>query len=123
MNIKKLIVTGIAIFVGLLHFVIGPKYQGPFKYFFNCYLIDILLPFTLFLLFGFFKYSIMEKKLFRAFLVFLVGVGVEILQYFEVPIFGSTFDPLDFLMYGLGILLGLLFERFLLSKLKNRISS
>lgn len=107
---------GIALFVAVLHFVIGPGYQGPFKDFFSGYLIDILLPFVLYLLFGFFKFSLLKKKLVRGLLVFSIGVGVEVLQYLEIPVFGRTFDPLDFLMYGIGIFLGVLFDHFVLSR-------
>jgi len=33
------------------------------------------------------------------------------MQYFGVPIFGQTFDPLDYLMFAIGIGLALIFER------------
>ncbi len=49
-SISKLIIVLISLFVGLLHFLIGPDYQGVFKNFIRGYLIDILLPMNLYLL-------------------------------------------------------------------------
>lgn len=113
---RKIVIVCIALFVGGLHFMIGPRYDGPFKHFFRGYLIDILLPFSLYLLCNA-RVIAMKFKLAAAVGVFLIGVGVETLQYFHVPIFGRTFDPLDFLMYGVGVTLGFLFELFVLSGL------
>lgn len=115
-NIKKITIVGIALFVGALHFLIGPNYQGPFKLFVNGYLIDILLPFALYLLLSFFNQAFIRTIIVRALFVFLIGVCVETLQFFNVPIFGSTFDPLDYLMYGFGVLLAIVFETEILSK-------
>lgn len=44
------IIVAFSIFVGLLHFIIGPDYQGIFRDFIRGYLIDILLPMNLYLL-------------------------------------------------------------------------
>jgi hypothetical protein len=42
--------------------------------------------------------------------VFLIGFTVETLQYYDIHIFGSTFDYLDYLMYLFGVLLGLIMD-------------
>jgi hypothetical protein len=47
---STVIIVSISIFVGLLHFVIGPDYQGIFRHFIRGYLIDIVLPMNLYLL-------------------------------------------------------------------------
>ena len=110
---KRLVIAGIALIVGALHFVTGENYQGPFPIFVNGYLIDILLPMTLFLLMGLFQNKIIRSPLFRACAVFGFGCFVEASQYFGRPIFGSTFDPLDILAYAFGVLLGVLFDVFI----------
>ena len=107
---KKLIISGLALTVGALHFVTGENYQGPFPIFVNGYLIDVLLPMTLFLLMGLFQNKIIRSPLFRACAVFGFGCFVETSQYFGRPIFGSTFDPLDILAYAAGVLLGVLLD-------------
>lgn len=89
MSKRKIFVTSISIFVGLLHFIIGPNYNGPFSIFVNSYLIDILLPFTLYYLFTVNKKF--AKKIPAAIVVFIFGFSVETLQYFNINVFGSNF--------------------------------
>jgi len=114
---KRLIITIIALTVGALHFIKGENYQGPFTIFVNGYLIDILLPMTLYLLLSLFQNKIIRSPLFRACVVFGFGCVVEASQYFGHPIFGSTFDPLDILAYASGVLLGILLDLVLLPRL------
>jgi hypothetical protein len=114
---KKLIISFIALTVGALHFVKGENYQGPFPVFVNGYLIDILLPMTLYLLMCLFQNKLIRSSLFRACAVFGFGCVVEASQYLGYPIFGSTFDPLDILAYASGVLLGILLDLVLLPRL------
>ena len=115
--IKKLIITIIALTVGTLHFIKGENYQGPFPIFVNGYLIDILLPMTLYLMMILFQNKLIRSSLFRACAVFGFGCVVEASQYFGYPIFGSIFDPLDFLAYASGVLIGILLDLVLLPRL------
>lgn len=112
---KKLIITGIALATGAIHFITGENYQGPFPAFVNGYLIDILLPMTLYLLLSLLENKLIQSSFFRSCAVFGFGCAVETSQYFGYPIFGSTFDPLDILAYAGGILLGLSLEQILFS--------
>jgi hypothetical protein len=103
---KSLVAVSVAVPVGLLHFVTGPAYEGPYPEFVNGYLIDILLPFA-------FYFLLCPQDVFLAFLrpwfvkglpVFALGLSVEIAQFYGLPILGRTFDPLDVAMYGAGVL-------------------
>ena len=114
---RKIIVVFIAVVVSLLHFITGPKYNGPFPVFVNGYMIDILLPFAMYLVLGIAKQSILRSGIARGIFVFSIGAITETLQYFGVPIFGRTFDLLDYLMFGLGIGLAVIFERYVLSRI------
>lgn len=76
----------------------------------NGYLIDILLPMTLFILMGLIESKVIGSVLFRACEVFGFGCLVEASQYLGHPFFGSTFDPLDILAYAGGVLLGLFID-------------
>jgi hypothetical protein len=114
---RKVIVVFIAIVVGLLHFVTGPGYRGPFPAFVNGYMIDILLPLAMYLVLGVAKQSILRSRLARGIFVFSFGAVTETLQYFGVPIFGRTFDWLDYLMFAFGIGVAVVFERVVLSKI------
>jgi len=116
---NKLIVTGICVLVGGLHFVTGPGYAGPFPRFVNGYLIDILLPFAMYLLLGVQNFRRLHGRLVRSFLVFGVGAVTETLQYFGIEVFGRTFDPIDYLMFITGISGGATFEWAVLSNSKQ----
>jgi len=114
---QKTITTLIALTVGLLHFVTGESYRGPFPAFVNGYLIDILLPMVLYLLLGLFEVRWIRSPIFRALAVFIFGCVVEISQYLGRPFFGSTFDPLDILAYASGVLLGILLDQVLFPRI------
>ena len=114
---KKPIIVSIALIVAALHFVTGEQYSGPFPDFVNGYLIDILLPMSLFLLMSLFQNRIIRSPIFRACAVFGFGCFVEISQYFGRPLFGSTFDPLDILAYAGGVALGALLDLIIFPRL------
>lgn len=119
---KKFIITIIALAVGLLHFVTGENYRGPFLAFVNGYVIDILLSMTLYLLLGLIEVKWIQSALFRAVAVFLFGCFVETSQYLGYPLFGSTFDPLDVLAYAGGVILGIFLDLVLFSHFVPRWS-
>ena len=114
---KKMVITIIALAVGLLHFITGENYQGPFPVFVNGYMIDILLPMSMYLLLGLVQIKLIHTPLCRATAVFLFGYVVEISQYLGYPLFGSTFDPLDILAYTVGVTLGLFLDQVLLPRI------
>lgn len=114
---RKLVITFIALLVAALHFVTGNEYLGPLPSFVNGYLIDILLPMTLFLLMSLFQNQVIRSALFRACVIFGFGCFVEISQYFGRPVLGSTYDPLDILAYAGGVALGAMFELVLFPRL------
>ena len=120
---RKVIVVLIAVSVSLLHFLTGPGYSGPFPLFVNGYMIDILLPFAMYLVLGIADLPIFRSGLTRGVIVFAIGALTETLQYFDVPIFGRTFDWLDYLMFIIGIVLAALFENFVLSRVPTGMTS
>ncbi len=116
------LIVAIALFVGLLHFVTGPDYHGPFKNFVQGYLIDLLLPLNLYLLLQLSlrkKLSVSYSRIIAAVATFLFGVFVELMQLNNIHLFGSTYDPLDILMYATGVGLGLLLDLTIINKLEN----
>ena len=117
---KKTLITLIALAVGVLHFVTGENYRGPFPFFVNSYLIDILLPMTLYLLMGLFESKWIRSPIFRSVAVFLFGCVVETSQYLGRPFFGSTFDPLDILAYACGVASGIFLDLILFPRILPR---
>jgi hypothetical protein len=122
-KISIYIIVVISLIVAMLHFATGPQYDGPFKLFINGYLIDIILPLNVYLLFQISlrkKLTLNQSRMFGALATFFIGITVEILQYFEMPVFGQTYDPWDFLMYALGTLMGFAFDTVILDRFENK---
>jgi|WetSurMetagenome_2_1015567.scaffolds.fasta_scaffold869776_1 hypothetical protein len=115
---RKQVVVGICLVVAALHFVTGPTYRGPWPAFVNGYLIDILLPFALYLLLGVSGLPVARSQLVRGIIVFAIGGVIELLQYVGVPLFGATFDVLDLVMYAVGVVGAVIFERTVVSRLE-----
>jgi len=116
------IVVAISLFVGLLHFIIGPDYQGIWKHFMRGYLIDILLPMNLYLLLQIsLRKNILvnNARLIGAISTFAFGTIVEILQFYKIEFLGSTYDPLDILMYAIGTGLGIAIDLIILDKFEK----
>ncbi len=117
------IIVSISIFVGLLHFVIGPDYQGIFKHFIRGYLIDILLPMNLYLLIQISlrkNISVNNARIIGAIITVAFGTIVEILQPYEIEFLGRTFDPWDLLMYVIGVGLGIVIDLTIIDKFEKQ---
>lgn len=116
---RKPVVVAICLAVAALHFFTGPEYSGPFRAFVTGYLIDLALPFALVLLLGvgFASVPVFCRPLSRAVVVFCIGAVVEGSQYLGIPLFGRTFDPIDLLMYAVGAIAAMGFERLAFSPL------
>jgi hypothetical protein len=107
---KRAVVVGVAVLVALAHFVTGSAYRGPWPELVNGYLMDVLVPLAFYFLLTLPESRWLEPWPVRALLVFAAASCVEIAQYAGVPIFGQTFDPLDFVTYGLGVTLAVLLD-------------
>ena len=105
--------------VALLHFFTGRAYKGPYPEFVNGYLLDILVPFAFYFLLCPHDaiLSLMRPWFVKSLPVFVVGLSVEAAQFYGVPIFGRTFDPLDFVMYGMGIILAAILDTKVLPRI------
>jgi hypothetical protein len=113
------IIVLISLFVGLLHVVIGPDYQGVFRHFIRGYLIDILLPMNLYLLLQISlrkNISVSRSRIIGAVFTFAFGTIVEILQFYKIDFLGTTYDAWDILMYGIGIGLGIVIDLIIIDK-------
>jgi len=109
---RRPVVILLCIAVAALHLFTGPAYSGPARSFVTGYLVDLLLPFSSVLLLGVDPRvdRLLRSPVIRAFLVFLLGAFVELAQSFGVPLFGRTFDPLDLVMYAIGVTAAVGFE-------------
>jgi glycopeptide antibiotics resistance protein len=113
---KAMVVCGLVIPIALLHFFTGSNYRGPYPEFVNGYLLDILVPFAFYFLLCLQEHSILRHWTVKSILVFGAASFVEMAQLLGCPIFGQTFDPLDVVMYGIGVALGALVDTVLLPR-------
>ncbi len=114
---KKVVVISIVIPVALLHFLTGSNYRGPYPAFVNGYLIDILLPLSFYFLLCLVELPLLRSWVVKSVLVFGAASSVEAAQFFGVPIFGQTYDPMDFVMYGAGVLLAAILDTVVFPRL------
>lgn len=125
-NKSKYFIVVISLFVALLHFVIGQDYQGVFKAFIRGYLIDILLPMNLFLLLQISlreHTSVIKSRIIGALFIITLGTMVELFQLNKIELFGKTYDPLDIVMYTIGIGLGILIDLTIINKLEKQVKN
>lgn len=122
-KLSTILIVIISLSVGLLHFPLGPNYDGPFREFVRGYLMDILLPMDLYLLLQIslrLFFNVSNSRIIGITFVFVFGIIVEILQLNKIHFLGSTFDPIDILMYGFGICLGVLIDFIVIDKLEKK---
>jgi len=101
---KKAFIVLLVIPISLIHFFTGSNYRGPFPGFVNGYLLDILVPLAFYFLLCLNEFPLLRSWIVKSVLVFGGASSVEIAQFFGAPIFGRTFDPVDFFMYGIGVI-------------------
>ena len=117
------IIVSISLFVGLLHFLIGPDYQGFLRDFIRGYLIDMLLPMNLYLLLQISlrkNISVGKARIIGAICTLTFGILVEILQFYKIEFLGNTYDPLDIIMYVVGIILGIVIDMTIIDKFEEQ---
>ena len=117
-RISIIIIVAISLIVAGLHFIIGPD-SGEFT---RNHLMNILLPLNVYLLVQLALrrvWSVPVTRVVGALGVLILAFAVEILQSYGVAVFGSTYDPLDIMMSGIGVGLGFIFDITVLDKLEN----
>lgn len=101
--VAVLVVVGVAAIHALR---VGSYLRGTAYQLYYSYASDILIPFAMY-----FVLCLNERHVgvladwrVKALVVLAAASGAEVLQGLGVPILGRTFDPLDFVMFGIGVL-------------------
>jgi hypothetical protein len=114
---RRAVAWAVVLGVAAVHFLRAGSYlRGTLYRLYYSYASDVLLPLAAYSLL-----CIVERNLgflrdwrAKAILVFAAASTAEILQGLGVPMLGRTFDPRDFVMYGVGVLLAVLGDRLVL---------
>ena len=102
---RRVIILSIMAVIAIIHILrIGDYLSGELYNFYYCYFSDLILPFGGYFLLcaAEFKLPILRHWKRKLVISFLVPALDETLQFFDIPVLGSTFDPLDYLMYAFG---------------------
>jgi hypothetical protein len=117
---KYVLVLSIMGFIAVLHAVnIKASLHGKAYELYVSYFSDIVIPFGLTILLSLNEtiHPALRSPALRALVVFAVASLVELLQRFGVYLLGTTFDPMDLLMYAIGCALAVAVETLLLRRL------
>ncbi len=105
--------------IALQHiFRVGTYFEGDFYLYYYSYASDPIMPFGFyFLLFmNELEIKILRKWYIKAAIIIGATTFAEILQFFGVYALGKTFDPIDILMYVLGVGAAVIFDRWIFKR-------
>jgi hypothetical protein len=125
LGVKTAVGVSIMLLIAAIHlFRVGTYLPGSLFGLYYGYFSDIIIPFGFYFLLWMNDVHVPFLRDWRvkAMLVFGVSSSTEVLQAFGVPLLGRTFDPLDFVMFGVGVMLAVLVDRVLLDRLLPRWS-
>ena len=118
-NKRKTLVVLIQLLIALL-FIIGIKrLDAKWQLLYGSYFADLALPFGFYFLLSITAGNrpVLPSWRARAAAIFALCSLSEILQYFGIYALATIFDPLDFLMYALGVLSAAFADRIIFPRL------
>jgi hypothetical protein len=110
---RRVIIISIMAVIAIIHILrIGNYLSGELYYFYYSFFSDLILPFGGYFLLcaAVIKLPILRHWKPKLVISFLVPALAETFQFFGLPVFGSTFDPLDYLMYAFGAILAAIID-------------
>lgn len=116
---RTALIVSVLLVIALVHiFRIGTYLRGSLFTLYYSYFSDIVVPFGMYFLLCLNDVYVRFLRDWRvkAMLVFGVASSTEVMQALGVPMLGQTFDPLDFVMFGGGVLLAVLVDTFLFDR-------
>jgi len=120
-RIRKIVGISILVAISAMHaFRIGQYLNGNLYIYYYSFASDLILPIGSYFMLSMveYKFRFLRNWFMKALIVFVVMTFSEIMQIFGFYFFGVTFDILDILMFGIGVLIAVLidkqiFERFI----------
>jgi hypothetical protein len=112
---KRAVCLSINLLIALIH-VMSPSraFDEPFHQYYQGYFSDLVLPFGFYFLLCISeaKFELLRPWYAKALVTFGLAAGAEVLQGFGIHALGTTFDPLDFVMYAAGVAGAVALERY-----------
>jgi len=108
-NFRRMAVAiAMVLLIAAVHiFRVGSYLSGKLFVLYYSYFSDIVIPIAIYFLLCISDITLPFLRGWRtkAAIVFLIAAATEIAQGFGMPLLGNTFDPLDFVMFGIGTLI------------------
>lgn len=117
---RRAVIFSIVILSAAVHVLRPGSYlQGQLFNYYYSYFSDIVLPFTYYFILCVSEEKIPVLRRWEAKLaiVFLLPSIAETCQYFGIPVLGSTFDLLDYFMYGIGAVSAVILDTQVFSRI------
>lgn len=111
---KTCIIISIMLLIAFVHMIrLGTYFEGKLYIYYYSFFSDIIIPFGVYFLLCLNDATIpiLRSWVVKCSLIFIVCASAEMLQYFGFYALGVTFDPLDLVMYAIGVLLAALLEK------------
>lgn len=110
---RRIVIVSIALFIAALHLIsIGRFLQYDLYNLYRSYFSDVIIPFGFYYLLCATEFKIPQMKSWKMKLAisFIFPAIAETLQLFGIPFLGSTYDPVDYIMYGIGSTIACIIE-------------
>ncbi len=120
--LRKIVSLSIILLIASAHLIPVESYLNEgLQHLYFSYFSDLVLPFGFYFLLFFpeRQLPILGRWEVKAAVVFLAPSIAETCQYFGLPVLGSTFDLLDYVMYALGTALAILVDTLVFSRIFN----
>ncbi len=119
-SIRKAVGLTIIAVIALLHvFSLANYLDGDWRSWYYSYFSDLILPFGMYFLLCIaeFNVTLLHQWYVKSGVIIGVTVLAEVLQYNGIYAFGTTFDPIDILMYVLGVGIAVVVDRLVFRSL------
>ena len=118
---RNRIIVGFSIItiIALMHiFRVGSYLHSDLYLLYYSYVSDLIIPFGFYFLLCINELTIKILQKWYVKASFIIGITalVEILQLLGIYALGITFDPIDILMYALGVGIAVIFDRYLFKR-------
>ena len=112
-SFKVAVTVGIQLVIASIHvFRIGTYLPGALYHLYYSYFSDFIIPFGAYFLISIndFQLPFLRSWKIKALIAFTAPTAAEICQYFGLYVLGVTFDTIDIVMYGLGVMLAVIVD-------------
>jgi len=122
LSLRSRIVVGISIIVviALIHiFRVGSYLNGNLYLLYYSYVSDLIIPFGIYFLLCIYELYIKILRKWYAKAAIIIGFTtlIEILQLFGIYALGTTFDPIDIIVYAIGVRVAVIFDRLIFKQI------